>query len=107
MKSGPFPPISRSAKSLPVRESPRLPARSVTGPGKTRPDPYPPRALRMCDIPPDQADFLWGGRGDDVLRAVDQLADRRIDGDGGRDTAYFDRGRDVPVQCEVRLARPR
>jgi RTX calcium-binding nonapeptide repeat (4 copies) len=61
----------------------------------------------MCDIPPDQADFLWGGRGDDVLRAVDQLADRRIDGDGGRDTAYFDRGRDVPVQCEVRLARPR
>jgi Ca2+-binding RTX toxin-like protein len=50
-------------------------------------------------------DRMWGGKGPDVLRAVDHKRDRRLDGDAGRDTAYFDRGRDVPVDCE-RL-RPR
>jgi Ca2+-binding RTX toxin-like protein len=50
-------------------------------------------------------DRMWGGKGPDVLRAVDDKRDRRLDGDAGWDTAYFDRGRDVPVDCE-RL-RPR
>ncbi len=51
------------------------------------------------------SDRMWGGRGRDLLRAVDHKRDRKIDGDAGRDTVYFDRGRDVPVDCE-RL-RPR
>ena len=50
-------------------------------------------------------DRMWGGKGPDVLKAVDHRRDRRLDGGAGRDTAYFDRGRDVPVACE-RL-RPR
>jgi len=52
------------------------------------------------------ADYSWGGRGNDVLLAVDSAADHRVDGGAGRDTAYFDRGKDVPVQCEVLHPRP-
>lgn len=52
-----------------------------------------------------RADLFSGGAGNDVLRAVDRLRDRKLDGDGGRDEVYFDRRRDRPVECE-RL-RPR
>ena len=51
------------------------------------------------------ADFFSGGTGNDVLRAADRLRDRRVDGNSGRDAAYFDRGRDVPVKCETLRAR--
>jgi Ca2+-binding RTX toxin-like protein len=52
-----------------------------------------------------RSDSFSGGAGNDVLRAVDRLRDRKLDGDGGRDEVYFDRGRDRPVECE--LLRPR
>ena len=51
------------------------------------------------------ADYSWGGPGKDVLLAVDQTSDHRVDGDAGRDTAYFDRAKDHPVQCEIRHPR--
>jgi hypothetical protein len=52
-----------------------------------------------------RADLFSGGGGDDILRAVDLLRDRSVAGDAGRDTVFFDRGLDRPVQCE--LLRPR
>jgi Ca2+-binding RTX toxin-like protein len=52
-------------------------------------------------------DTMLGGKGRDLLKAVDNRRDRKLNGGSGRDTVYFDRGRDRPVNCEVLRPRPR